>query len=178
MISESGSIMSRFARAQFVAAKNNNEAIKIFSPPNSQRLLEFGPLYVRTYDFDGNLLNETVTPYTAANIENMHFVPTGNYVYLYVINVFLYKFDYVNYVLTLGPFYVDTSISKVSSGSVTAHGSPSGYQVDYAYALVYRGEELIVDVITLAGTYYKPNGSGQSNTIALDLGAVAASINY
>lgn len=166
MIGKTGSIISRFARAHFVKAKNDDEEIKLFSPPNSGVLTEWGNLYVRMYDFDGNLLYDVAHPFTEADLEIMHFESSGSLIYIFVAGkptiAFVYRTgDFpVGTIITLGLF--DIPATPNNSGLTTA-GPPTGYRVDYAASIVRNGQES--DINQYINATEVPFAAGESVTL-------------
>ncbi len=175
IIGKTGSVLSRPSRAHFVKAKNDDEAIKIFSPPNSGVLTEWGNLYVRVYAFDGSLLRDEVTPITEAQLPDLHFESSGTFIY--------------GFVKGEDPIAIDTStletVASVSARlfnvparldpvvipdtlTITPAGAPSGYAVDYLVTAVYNGEETL-SVEDVTGTYLRPVTAGESNTVDVRL---------
>lgn len=171
LISKTASMMSRFATAHFVKSKNNGEAIKLYSPPNSGRLTEWGNLYVRVYDFDGTLLHDVVSPFVEADLPNMnfeaggdnsHYAVGGKNFYIFVTGKASQKFDYING--QFDPLSFLRASTSPGPVMVTVVGPPTGYAVDYAFTLVYDGEELGEYVVT-GGPFSLPILAGESNTI-------------
>jgi len=172
MIGKTGSILSRFTRAHFVKAKNNNEAIKIISPPNSGKLTEWGPLYVRIYDFDGTLDIELAHTYTAADLEIAHFVHDSDRIYIFVDGKEPTALDYVGlpspYFIPYGNLFA-TPLSPTIT-SVTPAGTPAGYPVEYLVTQIYNGQETLYDTDNNSGAGYNlPIASGQKNTLVVKM---------
>lgn len=182
MIGKTGSILSRFSRAHFVKAKNDGEAIKLYSPPNSQLITEWGNLYVRVYGFDGSLLRDEVTPITEAKLEDLHFESSGSYIYAFAegeepVAIDTSILESVASV-TGRMFNVPGRFSPVvipTTLTVTPTGTPTGYAVDYLVTAVYVGEEtLSVEIVT--GVYLLPSAAGESNLIDVRLDSTYASL--
>ena len=169
-IGKTGSILSRASRRFCRNGKNNNEAIRIYHPTNSTALLEFGNLYVRIYsiDFDYSLsyTDELVTTITEADLPNLHFTTSKDYVYIFCVGQKVQK-------LFLDPFFSspafvpDADVYKIlpapGAVSVSPVGSPTGYLVDYLMTLVVNNEETEFSE-NITG-YAKPIAAGQSNAV-------------
>lgn len=169
MISKTGGLLSRFSRSYFKDGKNSGEKIKLFSPPNSSALLVWGNLYVRTYDFEGNLVNEVAHLYDEDQVQSMHFIASGKYVYAFVEGQQILKFLYDDatpaFVTAADIFALPEAPTNMV---ITANGAPTGYSVDYLVSKVKNGEESLAVEIT-GTTYKKPLAAGQSNTITVDI---------
>ena len=168
IIGKTGSILSRFARAHYIKAKNNDEAIKLFSPPNSEVLLEWGDQYVRIYDFSAGVATldaDLAHALLEADLPAMHFVASGKYVYVFVAGKEMLKLLYDDatpaFVASADKFSIPIAPTTLV---ITANGAPSGYAVDYLITKVKNGEESLA-VEDTSGTYKKPDATGQSNTI-------------
>ncbi len=180
MIGKTGGVLSRFSRAHFVKAKNNGENIKLFSPPNSFVILEWGNLYVRIYDFSSgaaSLTSELAHSFTESDLPNMHFAATGKFVYVFVKGEEMVKLLYDD----ATPAFVSSSDmfdipDAPTALSIVAGGSPSGYYRDYLVTLVKNGEESL-SVEDVSGTYLKPETSTQSNTITVTCDADYANLD-
>lgn len=182
IIGKSGSIMSRFGRAFFKLGKTADSAIKIFSPPNSSKFLEFGvdgsaDGYIRIYDFDGTLdaeFTDATDGYfgiTATTIPLLHFTSSGDYVYFTAFEggTLLGKVLYnavtptIEYITNI--FDIPTAPTNLV---VVAVGAPAGYAVDYAITRVVNGEESdLIEIVT--GAPQLPIAAGESNTITARL---------
>lgn len=177
MISKTGSILSRFSTALFVKAKNDDQAIKLFSPPNSGKLLEFGHEYVRIYDFDGTLDGEIVTPYQEEDLYYLHFVPSKNYVYIFIstrIDVTYTKLIYVDGTLGFDYTLADIPAAPTSFGIVQT-GSPTGVDTLYLMTKVFNGEESETSFSGFG--LAKPAGTGQINQLTATIDTDVANIN-
>lgn len=177
LVSKTGGLLSRFSRGYFKNGKTSGEQIKLFSPPNSSALLVWGNLYVRTYAFDGTLVNEVVHAYTEAQVQTMHFTASGKYVYAFVAGQEMLKFLYDDatpaFVASADKFAIPIIPSSMT---VTAVGTPAGYSVDYLVTKVKNGEESVGREVT-GTTYKKPLAAGQSNTILVGIDADSANID-
>jgi len=166
-VGKTGTIMSRFPRAHFVKSKNNGEAIRIYSPPNSGILCEFGGGYVRFYNFSGSLLGEAVAP-SAAYLPLLHFQASKNYLYVFTTAVPV-RYNLTTYTLDLASTAFRNVDTPNVTQTITPTGAPTGYQVDYAVSYVYNGEEYNYLDLTSLGTFNKPEVLGQSNAIVIKL---------
>lgn len=181
MIGKTGSILSRFPRLHFVKAKDNAKGIKIFCPPNSNYLTEWGDLYVRVYTYDSDLtptlVATVVHAYTEAQLSLMHFVPSGKYIYVFLYGQQMLKLLYDDatpaFVAAASIFAIPTAPTALS---ITATGTPAGYAVDYYITLVKNGEESL-GVEDTSGTYKKPDASTQKNTLTVTIDADSANID-
>lgn len=172
MIGKTGSIISRFARAHFIKSKNNAEAIKIFSPHNSNRLLEWGNLYVRIYDFDGNLLADLAHALVEADLPDMHFASSGIYVYVFTKNKTTLKLKYLH--ATPAFEVAATMFAPVAAPTllaIVATAGPTGYAVDYLVTAVSNGQETL-GIENTTGTFNKPLVAGQDNTVTVQVDAL------
>lgn len=181
MIGKTGSILSRFSRYHLVEAKTPNKNIKLYCPPNTDYLLEWGDAYVRIYTVafieqtPFLILDvELVQPFVEVDLPNLHFVTSKDYVYIFCAAKKMKKL----FLGHGGSFFtpdVDTFevLSPLSPIAVTQLGAPTGYKVDYLATVVVNGEEsLFVENTT---GYNKPIASGQSNTVTV--GWVTADLN-
>lgn len=176
IISSTGSMMSRFPRAHFVKAKNSGEAIKLFSPPNSGILLEWGDQYVRVYDFDATLIDTLAHALLEADLPNMHFTASGKYVYVFIAGQEMLKLLYDDpspaFVASAAKFAIPAAPTSLV---VTAAGAPAGYVVDYLVTKVLNGEESLA--VEQIGSYNKPAESGQTNTLVVQVDAAFANLS-
>ena len=177
IVGKTGSLLSRFPRAHFIKAKNNGETIKLFSPPNSEALLEWGNQYVRIYDFDGVLAADLSHALLEADLPNMHFTASGPYVYVFVAGKQALKLLYDDatpaFISAANMFAVPTAPTSLV---ITANGTPAGYPVHYLVTKVVNGEESL-GVENTSGTYNKPDATGQSNTLVFQIDADSANID-
>lgn len=168
IVGKTGSLLSRFARAHFKKAKNNNENIKLFSPPNSEVIIEWGNLYVRIYLFDGTLFADTAHSYTEDDLPNIHFVHTGPFVYIFLAGEETLKMRYTG----SGPTFESSSVifspkTAPTSLTIAATGAPSGYAVDYLVTAIFNGEETLS--IQSAVAAFKPETSTEYNVITVQV---------
>ncbi len=64
IVFKTGSIGSRMARKHFINCRYTDREVRIYSPPNSGYLIEFGHLYYRVYTADGTLVATTAHLFT------------------------------------------------------------------------------------------------------------------
>jgi len=171
IITIAGSIISRAARAFFVQAKTVNKKIVGFSPPGSGILLEFGDLYVRTYDSTATLINEVVTTYAEADLPNLHFKSSKKHVYIFLednqMEVFMWDIGapaFLSQALLFAVPAASTSIGTTIGGT--------GYQVDYAVTYVLNGDESLLGEFK-SGLNLLPSG-GEINNLVFRLKATDA----
>lgn len=172
IISKTGSIRSRFSRAFFIQTKNVNEKVKVFCPPNSGVLTEWGVNYVRLYDFSASLIVEYATTYSEADLEEMHFVPTGPFVYVFVEGLETTRLRYEGSGAGFDPGTVVWGIpSGPSSLTVNIGGvPPTGYIVDYLVTTVFNGQE--TDFIEdTSGSFRIPIAVNESNQLVVEVAA-------
>lgn len=166
MISKTGTIMSRFGRFFFKQAPYANQKIRVYSPPRSSVIFEFGVdesgvSFGNLYDFSGNLLaalNIFSTLDLGANLDDLHITTSGFYIYVFKVientsgrETFL-RINY-NSSFSVTQDSVFTVIPSAPA-SVTFTGAVStGYQVDYAVSMVINGQESLS--LTLVDTGLK-----------------------
>lgn len=183
IVGKTGSLLSRFARAHFKKSKNNGEAIRIYSPPNSRKIIEFGVAYIRIYDFDGTLDADITAStdadpifYTEEVLSKLHFSTSGKYVYItstlngYFVGRLVFKDTTPEYEYASNDTFLVTPAP--TSMTVTPSGTPAGYFVDYLVTVVNNGEESL-SLASAVSTYQKPVASPQYNLIDV---LVAASV--
>lgn len=188
VIGKTGSITSRFSRYHCVNAKNSNEKIRLYCPPNANYVLEFGPLYVRVYNyFEGDfgflrfpgILNplefivERAHTFTESDLANLHFTTSKDHVYIFCegektlkLKLELYTSDFVP---EADVFKLINPLLPVGV-SVT---SSTGYKVDYLMAVVVNGEESLYSEVTTG--FNKPIAAGEKNVVTV--GWVTADLN-
>jgi len=158
MISETGSLLSRFGRYHFVKAKFDDKPIRVFSPPNSSIFLEIGEeviegsafplIYIRVYGFNGALLHEylefiVVRP---QDIKNLHIFSSGEETYFFR-GVKDQPYDGAFKIRHQPPYtYTQaTDLFKIPTMPFTVGWSytvlATGYAIDYAVTKVVNGEE-------------------------------------
>ena len=179
-ITKIGSVQSRFSTYHAVEAKNDGEKIKLYYPPNTDYILEWGNLYVRVYSFDvygtENTIDKYRLPYvqlnkelshalTEADLPNMHFTTTGDYVYVFCSGKLTLKLQLADF---SSAFVAAADIFKIpvaaTSLIVTPTGPPSGYPIQYMATVIVNGEESSLVSQTGSG-YQSPATATQFNTI-------------
>jgi hypothetical protein len=165
LISKTGSMLSRFTTQFVFNAKNSDESIKIYRPPNTDYLLEFGDSYVRVYDTLVDTLQvERAHALTEDDLPNLHFATSKDYVYIWCYGKETLKFHLAgvssDFVASGDVYDVPSPLSGIS---VSPAGAPAGYDVDYLMTLVINGEES--QGIEITTGYAKPIAAGQTNTV-------------
>ncbi len=167
IITKAGSILSRPARKYVVETKVDDREVRIYSPPNSGYLLEWGHLYVRVYSFDDDgtttLVADTVHVLTEDNLPDIQFESSGDYVYIFCEGIKVKKLNYTTgvFVLEANVFATPTNPTNLT---ITPNGGPTGYQVEYGVTYVKNGEES-GGVVTTPSSTALPIVAGQSATI-------------
>jgi hypothetical protein len=175
IIGKTGRVMSRPGREIFQQCKLADKKVKIYSPPGTGYVLEWGHQYVRSYAYNvtgisssfkpgGVLVNDDAHALTESDLDYIHFVTAGDYVYICRQGSVILKYFY-------GPgggFISAVSIFVLpgppTNATITATGT-TGYYVDYAITLFKNGEESTVVTIPSAGTYKIPINAGETNQI-------------
>lgn len=127
----------------------------LYSPPYSEYVVEWGHRYVRIHNVLLGTQVDAGHPLTEDDLDNIQFVANGKFLYIFCKNQYYMKmvlgglgataattyrftlFDYPNDVraslfgVPIGPTYV--------SGSTV--GPPAGYDVEYLFTIVSRGQE-------------------------------------
>ena len=174
MIGKTGSILSRFSRRHLRNAKVPGKPIKVYRPPNTDFLLEFGDLYCRviligdlgSVDIPTSALADLTTIYTETDLPKLHFVTSKGFVYVFCQGKKMSKIRLTNPNGTIAPALIADSemfrvFNPLASGNIVGNGG--GYQVDYMLAVVVNGEES--QYIELNAGFGKPIASDQKNTI-------------
>lgn len=174
MITKIGSVMSRPPTYNIKAAKNANQKIKVYCPPNTNYVLEWGHLYVRLYEYDfygeEAPTNQYRLPYftprgeyahalTEDDLDNIHFTTSGDYVYIFCEFNLTLKF-HLNagssaFVAAADIFKVPNPLTSVTS---TPLGTPNGIDIQYAATIVIDGEESIE---VTSGAFKQPTSVSQ-----------------
>jgi hypothetical protein len=174
VVSKTGSIISRPGRKHFFTTKNRDEAVRLYSPPGSTVLLEWGPYYVRFWDttleYPLGYLGEASHSYTEAQLDIMQFHTSGTYVYVFVDGAAMSKLDYD--AMTFGSSFFDIPNAPISCYAAATSGAPatSGYQVQYLATYVKDGEEseISAEAILYSGSpLLLPIATGEWNRIAV-----------
>ena len=198
MITKLGTLKSRFGKFFFHLAFHSGKPIRVYSPPNSGVILEFGKYYdedilqesnyLVLYDFSGNILadytavNSSLTNFTEESLKKLHFVTTKDYVYVFrgfvpfaQRNV-IFRVKYTSaYAVEDADLFELPYLTGSPSYSYTANGS--GYQVDYAYAPVVDGQEILERYITGVTAFKKPIAATERNEIIFTIGTNPAEID-
>lgn len=168
VVSKTGSVLSRPGRIHFQAAKLDDSFIRIYSPPGSGLILEWGHLYVRQYTLGGIYVGESASLLTATDLLTANFETSGTIVYIFVSGKEITKFFYTdplfaNFADQTGIFALPGAPASVS---IAPAGTPTGYKVEYAMTLVFNGQEgsALVD----QGNVNLPIAAGQSNPLDIN----------
>jgi len=195
MVTKAGTIMSRFSRFHFKKSYYDNNPIKLFAPPNTNRLLEFGTRsvevlpsvfqdqpYVVLYDYQGNVINfydfaTWTTPraiYTPDELQNLHFISNKNYVYVFGgsksstnMRVIRINIDSPYDVVSSFNAFSIPNFSSAFAASYT--GTATGYEIDYAITVVYNGQESSPIYVSFSPIPKKPQAAGESYTMIFTL---------
>jgi hypothetical protein len=165
MIGKTGSILSRFSRAEFKEARDPNKKIKLFVY-DKELLLEWGHQYVIGHFVNSYLTFEFAHALTEDDLDNMHFVSAGRHVYVFVegktpLKLFIDGPYLSGFVPANEVFEVPNAPASLGN---TAVGAPAGYDVFYLATFVVNGEESLPRTLT-SGTIKKPIAAGQSNQL-------------
>jgi len=133
----------------FTPTEVNKECI-LYSPPYTEYLIEWGHGYVRVHDLDLGTYEESVHSMSELDLPYVQFVPHKGYVNVFCKNRKAMKI--VLGTLDSGDFFRTTRIEEVLN-SLPVLAVPSetsrviggtGYNVQYASAIVLKGEEFTV----------------------------------
>ncbi len=150
IVGKTGRVISRMGRQQFKAAKALSKECLLYSPPNSGYLIEWGHLYVRVYDFNGNLIgSEQSHALTETNNRTVKFKSSGVYVYIFCSGQTVLKFNF-----TTSAFITSSLIFKVPANptSTVVVDAGTGYDVEYLVTEINNNQE---GGATLVGTAAK-----------------------
>jgi hypothetical protein len=177
LIGKTGSILSRFSRYHLRSAKNSGEAIKIYHPPNTSYLLEFGDLYVRvlTFGYFGYFYEqpqlalsvELVTLFTEADLPYLHFETSKDFVYIFRSGQKMRKLQLDG---ASSAFVADADVFKIPPPPNTINITPSGVLTgfpayDFIVTVVINGEES--EPIQDPTSYVRAGAIGES--LAIDI---------
>ncbi len=182
IISKTGSILTRPGRLNFAQCKEDNRAVRLYSPPGGGVVLEWGHLYVRVYNLTSwALIGQIAHAFTEDDLPNLHFETSGSYVLIFCAGKNVLKFNYSTGAFTT-PALIFSIPPAPATGAVTIAGAPTGYNVQYLVTYVLSGEESLpigpVTEVATGHNYVKlPIAAGQTNTIGATLGPVAPTTN-
>lgn len=178
-ITKIGSVTTRFSTYNLRPAKNNNAKIKLYVPPNTDYLLEWGAGYVRVYYIEPyfrfavlldprapyiGLLTEIAHTLTENNLDDIHFTSAGDYVFIFVKGIKTLKLKLDG---AASAFVPEIDVYKIPGSpntiTITPNGTPSGIPLQYMATVMVNGEESLA-LGTVAG-YAAPVTTTQSNTI-------------
>lgn len=185
MIGKSGTIKSRFGKFHFAKAKFDNTNLRIYSPPNSNVLFEFGidygtgASYGRLYDHAGNILVTdlfaiSAIEFTEANLKQLHFVTSGEKIYVFKCKertttrklMFTARFVAPYDVILDNILFTIPAAPLSLAGTLTA----TGYNIDYAFTSVIKGEESLALIsLNSSTTAKKPIAVGENNILIVTL---------
>lgn len=164
LVTKTGSMTSRFPTANLFTAKNVNEKIKIFAPSNSGYITEWGDQYVRGYDTSGTQLWNTTHSFLEADLPNLNFTTTGDWIYAFVAGKKSRRLNYVTGIFDPDAVAFAPTVISGLGISIAATGAPLGYAVNYLVTFVRNGEES-GGISNISGSYNLPTTSSQYNTI-------------
>lgn len=166
VIGKTGRVISRSGRVNFVKTKNSSEKSLLYNPPNTNALFELGPLYLRIYYISDPTISpfEFVHAFTEDDLTKIEFKTSKFDTYIFckgkVAKVYSVDIDNDIAQENTTPFFVPDAPTQTS---LTAHGGPTGYAVQYVATLIQDGQESLASTDVLAGSL--PLAAGQSNTI-------------
>lgn len=165
VVAKTGRVISRGGRVQFALQKTSGaaNAIKLYSPPMSGILTEWGAGYVRGYSingpFQGQLLWDTAHALTQFDVPNMHFDASTGYVYCISLGNPVLKLNYSTGAFIAHPFQVQTyGIPIITKTANTG----TGYLAEYFMTFVVNGQEGFTNNVTNA--YQLPINNGEVTT--------------
>jgi hypothetical protein len=166
LIGKTGRYVSRPGRILYKKTKNSNEKVRIYNPPNTNCLIELGPLYIRMH----YISTPSATPFefahsfTEDDLPNIEFLTNKYRTYVFCEGKVpkVYFIDINNDLVQedTTPFFTPTIPTSVS---ITPNGPPTGYAVQYVATLIKDGQESLVSTSVLAGSI--PIVTNHSNTI-------------
>lgn len=195
MVSKAGTIMSRFGRFLFRQAAYENSPIRVYTPPNSGITFEFGTVpdaeagpflnlrYIKLINLSGTVLhtfmsNSSNFSYRIEDLPKLHFVPSGEYLYVFkaydtfAMRNVIFKIKYTpTYTLESGdqPFVLPQPPGSPTT-FITSNGT--GYAIDYAYAVVVKGQEVLhfeILAANNASTLKKPISATEQITLVFTI---------
>lgn len=175
IISKTGSLLTRPGRQHFAQCRYVDRSVRLYSPPGSGVLLEWGHEYVGIYSLTTWALIRTVShALTEDDLENIHFDTSGSYVYVFCAGKNVLKLNYLVGAFVAPNFVFNIPASPVGAG-LTAYGAPTGHPVQYAISYVYDGQESLL--YELASSTNLPITSGESVAVGGTLTLKAATVN-
>lgn len=164
IISKDGTLLTRAGRMHFAECRYENRDVRLYSPPGSGVVMEWGHEYVQVYSLATWLpLGGPITQaFTEDDLPNIHFDTSGSYVYAFCAGKNVQKFNYATGVFTPQAFVFLTPSAAIN-GSLTAYGAPTGYPTQYAITYVINGEESAVGIF--ASSTNLPIAPGESVAI-------------
>lgn len=172
VVSKTGSLLSRCGRRNFVQTKLANRKVKLYSPPSSGYLIEWGHLYVRIYTMvqvgvipAGTLVADVSHALTETDLPLIHFETSKTFVYVCVQGKQILKLNYLTGAFASGIDYFSIPAAP-DNGVVAPAGAPTGYYIDYAVTIVKNGEESLPLLIPGANTYKMPFAASQDNVVS------------
>lgn len=174
IISKDGSILTRQGRQNFSQCKLPNRSLRLYSPPGSGVLLEWGHQYVRIYSLTTWLVVADLThPFLESDLLNIHFNTSGSFVYIFCVGKNALKLNYAT-----GVFVGQSSIFALppapTGAAITTAGTPTGYLCDYVITYMFKGEESLA---LGAGTASLPIAAGQTVSIVGTLCPISPGTN-
>lgn len=205
MIGKTGTVISRFSKFHFRKSRFDNSPIRIYCPPNAGLVLEIGydastindsyipgffqaDNYVRIYDFSGNLLYETNIGVDASpvfpieDLEHLHFETIKNKVYIFggYLNptnttVTTIELESPYTVQNNGEYFQIPQTTVLNSFVGTVGGT--GYDVEYAWTVMFDGEETQATILNASTVYKKPISVSEVNVMTIIVGDTPADID-
>lgn len=168
-ITKAGAIISRAGRAFYQKAKLSGRKIKVYSPPRSNLIFEWGHQYVKIWDFNGVIGPfELSHALTEADLPNIHFETNGGILYIFCSGktpLVLY-FASLPFIFITPSVYFNPTNFAPTSPTVTAGGTaPTGYDVDYAISVVVNEIESAPAIVN-SGKRPLPQNPAEQNTIS------------
>ncbi len=183
VITKTGGLLSRPSTYNLKPAKNADQAIKLYCPPNTNNIndtdyvLEWGHEYVRIYSY--TVLESGISQYlcptlsldvelshalTEDDLDNIHFSTSGDYVYIFCSgNVTLKLLLDGASSSFVAPSSIFAIPDPLTSTTVTQSGAPSGIPVQYKATIVINGEESVATAET--GSYTQATSVSQLNLV-------------
>lgn len=174
VVGRAGNVITRPSRTNLFQTKTDNSPVKIYCVPKQRVILEFGVGYVRGYNkVSGILMYDVVTDYTSSDLTFLQFETSGNFVYGFVANKAMKKFNWSLGTFVTNPFALPTTPIALAN---VATGVPTGYFVDYGFSYIINGEES--PIFELFGAFLNikvPIANGQSQVLTGNIASVTGS---